>query len=74
VVTGDSTNDLIGVSLDPNVLIQESKVSTCDIQPGRRPRGREVLEFVAEYRRRAGLDVEPHPPIVTADGAAAKED
>jgi hypothetical protein len=33
-----------------------------------------VLEFVAEYRRRAGLDVEPHPPIVTADGAAAKED
>ena len=44
-----------GVALDPNVLIQESKVATCDIRPGRRPRGRELLEFVEGYRRRAGV-------------------
>ena len=39
LVTGDSANDLIGITLDPNVLIQESKVGTCDIRPGRRPTG-----------------------------------
>src|SRR6201999_4554958 len=31
---GDSANDLLGVTLDPNVHIQESKVAACDIQPG----------------------------------------
>lgn len=56
LVTGDSANDLIGITLDPNVLIQESKVGTCDIQPGRRPRGPELLAYVAGYRKRAGLD------------------
>ncbi len=39
ISTGDSGNDLFGVVMDPNVHIQESKVATCDIQPGRRPRG-----------------------------------
>ncbi len=38
-MTGDSVNDLLPFALDPNVLIQESKVATCDIRPGRRPRG-----------------------------------
>ena len=38
LTTGDVVNDLIGVVVDPNVFIQESKVLTCDIQPGRRPR------------------------------------
>ena len=37
LVSGDSANDLFGVTLDPNVHIQESKVASCDIQPGRRP-------------------------------------
>ena len=37
IVTGDSANDLFGIVLDPNVLIQESKVMTVDIRPGRRP-------------------------------------
>ena len=55
LVTGDSANDLFGITLDPNVLIQESKVGTCDIRPGRRPTGPALLEYVAEYRRRAGL-------------------
>ena len=40
VVEGDGANDLLGVVLDPNVQIQESKVGSCDIRPGRRPHGR----------------------------------
>jgi formate dehydrogenase major subunit len=51
--TGDSTNDLVNVTLDPNVFIQ-GKVGTCDIRPGRRPRGEALVDFVADYRRRAG--------------------
>ena len=35
--------------------IQESKAASCDIQPGRRPRGPELLTYVEEYRRRAGV-------------------
>jgi formate dehydrogenase major subunit len=53
--TGDSANDLLPLALDPNVHIQEAKASTCDIQPGRRPRGPALLELVEHYRRRAGL-------------------
>jgi formate dehydrogenase major subunit len=52
---GDSANDLVNVSADPNVHIQE-KVGTCDIRPGRRPRGRARLALVQEYRRRAGVE------------------
>jgi len=40
------------------VHIQESKVASCDIRPGRRPTGPELLEYVAEYRRRAGITLE----------------
>jgi formate dehydrogenase major subunit len=35
-VTGDSANDLIPISGDPNVSIQESKAFRCDVRPGRR--------------------------------------
>ncbi|NMO52845.1 molybdopterin-dependent oxidoreductase [Actinoplanes sp. TBRC 11911] len=65
VVTGDSANDLVGLALDPNVLIQESKVGTCDIQPGRRPIGPALLRYVADYQQRAGLAPDHHTPIVT---------
>lgn len=51
--TGDAANDLLSMVLDPNVHIQEAKAATCDIQPGRRPRGRDLLEFVERYRVRA---------------------
>lgn len=54
IVTGDAANDLIGVALDPNVEIQESKVGSCDIRPGRRPQGPELLRLVAEYQSLAG--------------------
>jgi formate dehydrogenase major subunit len=58
LVTGDTVNDLLPIVLDPNVFIQESKVATCDIRPGRRPTGPARLELVADYRRRAGLEVD----------------
>jgi formate dehydrogenase major subunit len=48
-------NDLFPLVLDPNVHIQEVKAATCDIRPGRRPRGKELLDFVDEYKSRAGV-------------------
>jgi formate dehydrogenase major subunit len=56
--TGDSANDLYPLALDPNVHIQEVKAATCDIGPGRRPRGPELLDLVERYRRRAGVEVD----------------
>ncbi len=53
--TGDAANDLVNVTVDPNVRIQD-KVGTCDIRPGRRPRGPELVAYVADYRRRAGIE------------------
>src|SRR4051794_4370797 len=53
IVTGDTVNDLFSLALDPNVHIQEVKAATCDIRPGRRPRGKALLELVEEYRRKA---------------------
>jgi formate dehydrogenase major subunit len=53
--TGDAANELMSIALDPNVHIQEDKALTADIRPGRRPRGRGLPEFVASYRRRAGI-------------------
>ena len=54
VSTGDSANDLMQATLDPNVFIQ-SKIGTCDIRPGKRPRGKELLSYVEDYRTRAGV-------------------
>lgn len=53
--TGDPANDLLPVVLDPNVYIQEAKAATCDIRPGRRPRGAALPRLVAAYRARAGI-------------------
>ena len=60
ISTGDSANDLLGIALDPNTHIQEDKVSTADIVPGRRPRGpgaagvRRVLPAAGRGGLRAG--------------------
>jgi formate dehydrogenase major subunit len=51
-VTGDAANDLFPLVLDPNVHIQEDKAATCDIRPGRRPRGPALRELVGSYQRR----------------------
>jgi formate dehydrogenase major subunit len=55
IVTGDSGNELLPLALDDNVHISEYKAATCDIRPGRRPRGPARLALVREYRRRAGV-------------------
>lgn len=65
LVTGDSANDLFGITLDPNVLIQESKAGTCDVRAGRRPTGPALLDYIAGYQHRAGVDDDHHVPIVT---------
>jgi formate dehydrogenase major subunit len=71
MVTGDSANDLFGIALDPNVLIQESKVGTCDVLPGRRPTGPALLALVETYQRRSGVHHDHARPIVTT-GPGAK--
>jgi formate dehydrogenase major subunit len=50
---GDSANDLFHLTLDPNVHIQEDKAATCDIRPGRRPRGPALPAFVERHREGA---------------------
>ena len=53
--TGDAVNELMHLSLDPNVHIQEDKALTCDIRPGRRPRGKDLVRLVQGYQQRAGI-------------------
>ncbi|RGC66517.1 Formate dehydrogenase-O major subunit precursor [Micromonospora sp. MW-13] len=74
LVTGDSANDLFGITLDPNVLIQESKVGTCHVRPGRRPTGPALLDLVADYRRRAGMSLDRRTPVATTDAAGGGTD
>jgi formate dehydrogenase major subunit len=62
---GDVMNDLLGIVVDPNVNIQESKVATCDVQPGPRPTGAALLAYVADYRRRAGIEGTENLPTGT---------
>ena len=47
--TGDTVNDLFGIVMDSNVHIHETKASSCDIRPGRRPRGPALLDLLATY-------------------------
>ena len=72
IVSGDSANDLFGVTLDANVHIQESKVASCDIRPGRRPTGPALLEFVKGYQTRAGITIytgnDQRTPLGEQDG------
>jgi formate dehydrogenase major subunit len=57
--TGDAANELLEVVMDPNVHIGEYKAATCDIVPGRRPRGAERVELVQSYRDRAEPKTDP---------------
>jgi len=58
LTNGDSANDLFGIVMDRNVHIQESKVASCDVRPGRRPRGPALLEYVASFKERAQITAE----------------
>ncbi|OAV61279.1 formate dehydrogenase [Enteractinococcus helveticum] len=55
LVTGDGVNDLLGMTLDPNVYIQSGKAVACTIMPGRRPRGPALVKFVEDLREQAGI-------------------
>lgn len=70
LTSGDSANDLLSVQLDANVHIQESKVASCDVQPGRRPTGPALLRYVAEYRQRAGITLDTGNVPKTAEEPA----
>jgi formate dehydrogenase major subunit len=50
LTTGGAANDLAHMALDPNVHIQEVKAFTCDIRPGRRPRGTKLAQFISSLR------------------------
>jgi formate dehydrogenase major subunit len=46
LVTGDSANDLVAMSEEPNVRIMETKGLVCHVARGRRPRGRAALDYL----------------------------
>ena len=75
-VATDGPNDLLGLTLEPNVFIQNSKIGACDIQPGRRPRGDARVEMLKEYQRRAGLTIESGNELATGiqDAHSSGED
>ena len=52
-VTGDVVNDLLVISEEPNVRIMETKALTCNVAPGRRPRGKEFLARMDELLGRS---------------------
>ena len=66
-VAGDGANDLLGLTLEPNVFIQNSKIGACDIQPGRRPRGQARVEMLKEYQKRAHLNLDSGNDLLTVD-------
>ena len=70
--TGDSANDLFGLALDPNVHIQETKVASADIQPGRRPRGPALRQHVESHNARAGITTATGNTARTSDLVAAQ--
>jgi formate dehydrogenase major subunit len=71
LTTGDVVNDLPSLTLDPNVHIQECKAGTCDVRPGRRPRGKAMLALLDEVRERAGITMLTGTTARTSDLVAA---
>jgi formate dehydrogenase major subunit len=53
LVKGDSANDLVALSEEPNVRIMESKALLCNVLPGRRQRGPRALEQLKNAMRRS---------------------
>jgi formate dehydrogenase major subunit len=48
-VRGGATNDLVPISGEPNVTIMEAKACTCNIVPGRLPRGPAFEDWIKKY-------------------------
>jgi len=76
LVRGGAANDLLTISGEPNVTIMEAKACTCNIVPGRLPRGRAFAEFLNKYAPQAGsmiLHPEEPPAAQTSGGGHATE-
>jgi formate dehydrogenase major subunit len=50
-VKGDVANDLIPLSMEPNVGIHEGKALLCNVLAGRRPGGRDAVSWLDAYGR-----------------------
>ena len=61
LVVGDSVNDLVAMSEEPNVRIMEAKALTCRIEPGRRPRGPAAASYLEALLRQTGRTRESEP-------------
>jgi formate dehydrogenase major subunit len=77
LVRGGAANDLLTISGEPNVTIMESKACTCNIVPGRLPRGRALADFLDKYAAQPGSTSlhpeEPPPGKSTSGGGHATE-
>ena len=77
LVRGAAANDLLPISGEPNVTIMEAKACTCNIVPGRLPRGRAFAEFLNKYAQQTDSSVlhpeEPPPGVGTTGGGHAME-
>ena len=71
-VTGGATNDLVPISGEPNVTIMEAKALTCNIVPGRLPRGSAFEDWLAQYVPKGGPpNLHPEQPGPDAPCARA---
>ena len=67
LVRGNSTNDLIPISGEPNVTIMEAKACTCNIVPGRLPRGPAFEDWLNQYVPQDGPpNLHPEQPPASA--------
>jgi formate dehydrogenase major subunit len=77
LVRGASANDLLTISGEPNVTIMEAKACTCNIVPGRLPRGRAFDEFLQKHASTDGESKrhpeEPQPGVGRSGGGHAME-
>jgi formate dehydrogenase major subunit len=73
-VRGGAANDLLAISGEPNVTIMEAKALTCNIVPGRLPRGAGYLDWIERYAPQSGAPPNLHPeqpPLGAPGGPAA---
>jgi formate dehydrogenase major subunit len=77
LVRGAAANDLLPISGEPNVTIMEAKACTCNIVPGRLPRGHAFAEFLDKYAARTDPPTrhpeEPHRRVTGHGGGLAME-
>jgi formate dehydrogenase major subunit len=71
-VKGGTTNDLVPISGEPNVTIMEAKALTCNIVPGRLPRGPAFEDWLDQYVPKGGpANLHPEQPPAGAPCARA---